>query len=236
MFESISRFLAGHKQVSPRPPRRVQPQLEGLEDRALMSAYLYKSDIYIKQTNRNDRAFVSFDTASNRFKVEDNGRVRWFAKSQVRGGDVMYFGYGGNDHFTNTTSLRTNAWGGSGHDKLYAGLSRARLFGEDGRDSLYGNLGNDMLHGGNSDDQLHGNSGDDTRYGGSGHDSLHGGAGVDRLHGQAGNDWLVGGPDNYYDNDYLHGGLGADKFERPSVSWDHYMDFSLAQADEVVDV
>jgi Ca2+-binding RTX toxin-like protein len=160
----------------------------------------------------------------------------------VYGGDVGYYGYGGNDLFNNLTSLKTYAWGHGGNDRLYANhlssSTQAFLYGGDGDDYLRGSGGNDRLEGNNGHDTLMGAGGNDTLFGGYGNDTLNGGTGSDKLYGQDGSDFLYGGDDNAYD--YMWGGSGADKFERKGYrqAWspyDYTQDWNYSAGDRVVD-
>lgn len=102
----------------------------------------------------------------------------------------------------------TQAWTGSGMDKLEggafgdflsAGLGRDSLYGYGGRDTLYGEGGRDLLFGGSGKDlliggagrdKMQGDAGDDVLRGNAGHDRLLGDAGSDRLNGGSGQDWV----------------------------------------------
>jgi Ca2+-binding RTX toxin-like protein len=66
---------------------------------------------------------------------------------------VEFFGNGGNDSFTNNTSVPTTAAGGAGDDVLVGGY------------------GDDTLSGGDDDDQLEGRGGNDSLMGGAGGDT-----------------------------------------------------------------
>ncbi|KAB2350017.1 calcium-binding protein [Actinomadura rudentiformis] len=69
---------------------------------------------------------------------------------------------GGNDTFTNNTSLQASVLGGSGIDTLNGGSRR---------DGLNGNGGDDILNGNGGDDILNGSSGVDIANGASGFDT-----------------------------------------------------------------
>ena len=86
---------------------------------------------------------------------------------------VFFEGNGGDDQFTNLTSLQSFARGGIGQDALY---------GEPGNDSLFGGDGNDSLVGGvGGEDRLAGNAGSDSLIANSQSDVLDFNAGTDAL-------------------------------------------------------
>lgn len=185
--------------------KRFRPMLENLEDRAVPAVALVNGDLVIHGTNANDVVSVNLQTINNVpfYRVTQNNVNFFFNAANVWGGDVYFYGYGGNDHFTNNTCLRTTAFGGDGDDVLIGGCGNDYLNGGNGNDYLFGRYGNDKLAG---------EAGQDTMYGGDGNDILNGGTGRDRLFGEAGNDTLDGGDDGAVD--YLNGGLGVDCFQR----------------------
>lgn len=155
--------------------------------------------IVIYGTWGNDDVSVSTDT--RKVYVEVNNRSTAFWRSQVRGA-VFFWGYGGNDKFSNFYSnLPSVAFGGPGNDRLYGGSNADFFRGEDGDDFLDGDAGNDSLVGGSGNDYLRG---------GDGGDSLSGGQGRDWLFGGAGNDYLNPGLDS--DPDGVWGGDGWDLY------------------------
>jgi Ca2+-binding RTX toxin-like protein len=167
---------------------RTRLGLETLEGRANPSTLLSNGDLYITGTAGNDVVTVRSETygGTNYIRVIENGVSRLFGAAQVSGGDVFFFGLGGNDYVNNTaSSLRLTAHGGDGNDILLGGSANDCLSGDNGDDILLGYGGNDVLCGGN---------------------------GYDRLYGMAGNDRLDGGIDGV--RDYLSGGTGADRFRR----------------------
>jgi len=137
---------------------------------------------------------------------------------------INFFGYNGNDKFTNYTAIGSIAEGGNGNDMLTGGFGaddlrgRAgndtlkggggndKVYGGAGADNLQGNYGNDTLAGNDDADTLSGGDGDDLLSGGFGNDTLDGDAGNDKLHGDSGDDTLDGGDGN----DDLYGSFGKD--------------------------
>ncbi|WP_204297793.1 calcium-binding protein [Actinoplanes campanulatus] len=109
----------------------------------------------------------------------------------------------GNDTVVNKTSLRMNAWGGSGNDRLTGSVSDDKLYGNTGADRLYGLGGDDLLDGYDGKDVIFGGAGDDFIDGGKGNDREYGGAGND-LHGQ-------GKDTKSADADLVDGGAGVDE-------------------------
>lgn len=181
-FTLCRRTISGSKQA--RNDKSFRPQLEALEERALMSVTVMNGDLYIRQDKGNDHACVrTLDHGPNKYEVTDNRVMHRFTEAQLYGGKVFYEGSAGNDHFVNNSSLQAIAHGGSGNDKLVGGSSA---------DQLFGDLGNDLLDGRGGDDILNGGKGIDQLRGGAGSDSLDGGADavVDHLYGGAGADYL----------------------------------------------
>jgi Ca2+-binding RTX toxin-like protein len=217
--------------------QRTVLQLEPLESRLVPSTYLSNGDVVIigdKSGWGGDVAdFVMVERVTGALRITQNGVVSTF--QSVPGGDIVFYGQGGNDIFYNLTSLRSTAYGGLGDDILIGSSNADHLHGNDGndtlsgqggQDALTGDGGNDVVSGGGGTDQIDGNAGNDRLYGeggldyvggGSGNDTVDGGAGQDYLWGDDGADELWGGFDtnyNYLDggngNDDLHGGYGPD--------------------------
>ncbi len=170
-------------------------------------------------------------------RVELNGMVQNYGPSSVQ--EVRFYGYSGDDSFTNLTSITSIAWGYDGDDTLNGGWVDDSLYGNDGLDRLDGNGGDDYLdggadrdsiYGGYNDDYMVGREGNDFMDGENGHDSLWGSEGNDFLRGQSGDDYLVGGDGNDFvyahdgddtvfgsdGNDFLDGGDGNDRLNADS--------------------
>ncbi|MEZ6094548.1 MAG: calcium-binding protein [Pirellulaceae bacterium] len=141
--------------------------------------------------------------------------------------------YGGDDQFTNNTSINCNVVGHSGNDTLIGGTGDDTINGSSGNDIIWGGDGTDTLNGSTGDDEIHGGAGldlilgytgADTIYGDQGNDLIYGqqdgdiidgGAGNDRIRGAGGNDWIQGGDGDDVifgdtESDELHGGSGND--------------------------
>jgi Ca2+-binding RTX toxin-like protein len=174
---------------------RTSLSLETLEERLNLSSYIYQGDLYVVGTNAADTVEVRYETYGSvgYYKVTENGADRWYFASQVTGGDIGFYGYGGDDYVNNWTGLRLWAWGGEGNDTLIGDANGDHLFGEGGNDWLFGYGGQDELNGGAGTDHL---------YGGSGNDTLDGGVrdwAADYLYGEAGSDAFRVDPVPYYD-------------------------------------
>lgn len=103
---------------------------------------------------------------------------KYYTASSVE--TIRFYGYSGNDHFSNGTAIRTSIVdGGSGNDTLYGGSNS---------DVLHGGADHDLLFGYDGNDDLYGDGGDDTLRGGDGLDGLYGGEGADRMYGEGGAD------------------------------------------------
>jgi Ca2+-binding RTX toxin-like protein len=214
-----------------------KPQLEGLEERRVMSANLVGGNIVITQSNGNDTATVTQTTGIfglQFIKVQETiGGVTQSPKSffaPLVTGRIVYFGNGGDDVFDNLTSIKCTAFGGAGNDILRGGHNDDILIGGDGNDQIFAREGNDYLYGGNGNDILRGGQGDD---------HLYGGAGFDDMFGALGNDYLDGGHDGVADK--LAGGPGADTFvaERVRILFftfnrDNPQDFNAAEGDKII--
>ena len=129
---------------------------------------------------------------------------------------IRFVGLGGDDQFTNGTSIPSFAFGQAGNDTLIGGSGIDRLVGGTGTDILTGNDGDDEIRGGADgikeidggagNDRLFGGRGMNTIRGGTGNDTVFGGPDVDIIFGGAGNDNLFTGQGN----NIVEGGSGID--------------------------
>ena len=141
---------------------------------------------------------------------------------------IVFVGLGGDDQFTNETSIPSTAFGQAGNDTLIGGSGNDRLIGGPGVDILEGNAGDDEIRGGidgkktisggSGNDRLFGGNGDNDIDAGDGDDIVHGGDGVDVVNGGDGDDSIYpGGGDDVVDagagNDSLNTGTGDDTIE-----------------------
>ena len=138
---------------------------------------------------------------------------------------IRFVGLGGDDFFTNATSLPSFVFGHAGNDTLIGGSGNDRIIGGTGNDTLSGNAGDDeirggadgtkIINGGSGNDRLFGGSGLNTLRGGNGDDIIYGGALDDSVFGDAGNDLLFPGQGNNLvrggeGNDVVIAGVGED--------------------------
>ena len=131
---------------------------------------------------------------------------------------IVFYGNDGDDRFTNTTSIPSEAYGNDGNDVLYGGSGDDFLVGGYGQDTLrgyagddtvWGSGGSDWLYGGEGNDLVKGHGGNDLMYGENGEDRLYGGSGDDHLYGGNDQDTLVSIGGNY---DVVSGSSGDDLF------------------------
>jgi Ca2+-binding RTX toxin-like protein len=244
MFRNMLRS-ASNARINARRRRRCPavPSLETLEGRALLAASIVydpiAEDIIITGSNVADIVVVEQDDGNPalgdemvvvtvqdgslgaeislsvpRYEVVVGLDGLWSYQDNV---DMIRFSGGsGSDRFTNETSIRCSAYGGTGDDILIGGSDNDSLHGEDGNDRLSGGDGIDYLYGHGGDDRLYGDAGNDVIFANSGNDSLYGGDGNDRLVGHEGDDYIVGGGgnDDLYGldgDDVLYGSDGDDE-------------------------
>jgi Ca2+-binding RTX toxin-like protein len=204
-----------------KPARKFlrRSKIESLETRSLMAAGVTAAvtdgTLYIVGTHGHDTAEIS---AVDDHLVVTTGDAsgatqRLFNKQQVQ--QIAFYGFDGDDRFTNSTNVRAYVYGGNGHDRLVSGAGDDYVDGGAGDDIVVGAEGNDVVYGGNGndfillgdgDDWVDAGNGDDQVYGEAGNDVLRGGIGNDRLYGDAGRDWLFG----EFGNDVLASGSGND--------------------------
>jgi Ca2+-binding RTX toxin-like protein len=252
MFKSLKKAFRSTASQS-RSTGRPRLQVEGLEDRKLLTAGItlgsdgtihvegyddanWGETVSVRTLNNN--TFSPYDdkievtmTQGRRASVQSfdiwktSGRLHTPAVTRV-----SYNGLGGNDSFTNATSIDAIADGGAGDDVLKGGMANEVLIGGLGNDTLTGGLGNDKMDGGTGTDKLV-ESGDanitltDNSLSGLGFDTfagievadLTGGqsdnvinaqtfSGAVTIHGGLGNDTISGGRGN----DFLYGDDGSD--------------------------
>ncbi len=124
---------------------------------------------------------------------------------------IIFIGFGGDDQFTNFTSVeglllgndgndtlaggsgvdRIN--GGAGDDQIDGGAGMDRLIAGIGNDDLSGSEGNDTMFGTAGTNTIRGEAGDDIVFGGPGVDTIDGGEGIDQIFAGSGNDILFSG-------------------------------------------
>lgn len=129
---------------------------------------------------------------------------------------IRFVGLGGDDRFTNATSIPSFAFGQAGNDTLIGGSGNDRLIGGTGTDTIIGNDGDDelrggadgtkVIEGGAGNDRLFGGTGTNTLRGGAGDDTIYGGDLADEVFGDAGDDFLFPG----HGENTVRGGEGND--------------------------
>jgi Ca2+-binding RTX toxin-like protein len=214
----------------------LRRQIDTLESRIVpaftVSTFVSNGDLYIYAPPGDTAEDVRVEPIAGYYWVVQNGLAVAYKASSVSGGDVWFFGNGGNDRFQNLTGLRSQAYGmagsdtligGSADDQLFGGLGQDYLYGMGGHDRIwageqstaddsvnyvYGGAGNDNLTGGSYRDEMYGEQGTDFLYGWGGDDHLDGGTQNDYLYGMDGHDYLEAGLDN--DWNWLEGGNGSD--------------------------
>lgn len=231
-FDAI-RSLASRLSFRSRPRRRKSSGMQSampvqaLEQRKLLSAStsLWNGTLTIRGGSGND--VVEVEKEYGRVEVKSNtrsGHVRTQRFSAWRVDEIVFYGYNGNDSFTNKTDVPSRVYGGNGNDVLVGGSGADYLNGGNDADAITGSEGNDTIDAGAGDDfvlggsghdfidaafgndQVFGEDGNDSIYGGSGNDVLAGDDGADFIRGQDGNDRVHGG--NH--NDRLLGDAGID--------------------------
>lgn len=198
--------------ASRRKSRTSNHRYESLEKRRLLAGVYHDTatgDLFIfGDAGNNFAVAVSSDSDPEVLVVSDAGR-HTFNKSEIT--QLTFIGYGGDDTFTNDTSLPALMLGHAGNDTLTGGSNDDVIVGGDGDDVLNGRAGNDRVvtaagtdiaRGGNGDDsifgssglnELHGNAGNDTIYGGNDVDTIFGGDGIDQIFGLGGDDIIDSG-------------------------------------------
>lgn len=237
--------------------------LEALEGRRLMSVALQGSTLVLDGAGTNDSAWVSPINSNGRSYYRVFGTVagasvdQYFESNRVSA--IAFYGRGGNDNFSHSTSLNCWMYGGDGADRLTGGFGQDVIYGEggddqisdqstratanwdnylfggDGNDWILGSWGNDQISGGADNDSLYGSDGIDYLWGEDGSDLLEGGNGNDALWGGNGNDRLSGqqGDDWLAGNagsDVVYGSAGRDHFDYDTT--DSTRDFSTSDGDQ----
>lgn len=202
MFKIVKNLMSSLKTAQPPPfaKKGVQLQVERLENREVQAANLSGGALVILGTNARD--VVQVDNVSYNaswIKVTFNGSDRYFQKSTISNPALTFWGYDGNDSFSNNVGeLMVVAHGGNGHDTLIGGSGNDRLYGDADNDYLRGGGGGDYLYGGNHQDRLYGDSGYDFLFGEDGNDVMDAGAAGEYTEGGTGYDinqwvWTVNG-------------------------------------------
>ena len=162
------------------------PRYQSLEKRNLLAGIsLSGSTLQIFGTDGADTSVVS-QSGSTIVATLTNFDSRSYPTSSVT--SIVFVGSNGNDRFTNGTSVRSSAFGGTGDDLLIGGSGNDFLNGNSGRDDLRGGAGDDTLLGGG------GGIGSEQLNGNAGNDSIFGGTGANTVNDTQGNNLIFGGP------------------------------------------
>ena len=140
---SFTKKRRSAKKRDPRPNRSLDLSFESLEKREMMAGDISFHDVggegvvTITGTNSRDTALVEMDGA-RRIKVLMNSvsNTKTFDASRVD--KIVFKGYGGNDYFTNDTSINTEAYGHWGDDTIVGGSGNDYLSGGSGKDLVIG--------------------------------------------------------------------------------------------------
>ena len=179
----------------------------------LTSITLNGGELLLGGGTSNDVGTISV-SGSNVTATLSGSDAATFTTAEVT--SIRFVGLGGDDQFTNNTSIPSFAFGNAGNDTLLGGSGNDRLVGGPGDDELRGNDGDDQvvggasgtkeLYGGAGNDRLFGGTGTNTIFAGSGNDTVYGGDLADEIFGDDGDDFLYPG----HGLNTVHGGEGND--------------------------
>ena len=167
-----------------RGARRFEAGVEGMEGRRMLTGsgatiILSGTTIEVFGSNNGDTGVVAMkhgavDVSVSNSQGSDDVQ---FPASEV--GAIEYFGGGGNNNFTNATSLTGYLYGGSGDNVLTGGSGVDYLFATSGGTNvLNAGSGFETLQAfGGGTNILNGGSGDDTMFTFAGNDRITGGSG-----------------------------------------------------------
>lgn len=179
-------------------------QLESLEERHLLAAFVDAGTLVVTGTARNDLILIA--PSGSDVVATVNNQSMTFPASSV---SALYIdGRAGNDriYVNDAVTLDATIHGGLDNDRIVSGSGNDTLFGEQGKDRIKGGGGNDRIWCGVGNDSCSGDVGNDELFGDAGNDHLDGDFGGDNLHGGAGKDVLHGGASD----DWLDGDTGID--------------------------
>src|SRR5262245_3850561 len=100
--------------------RRFRPEVERLEQRDVPASISFPDAngvVTIVGTNGNDYVHVTYDATGTKIVISASwGGSVTTSKASVK--KILFYGYGGDDWFSNVTTVPTTAYGGAGKDTL----------------------------------------------------------------------------------------------------------------------
>jgi hypothetical protein len=208
----FSRPTVSRKPAGDKISRCVQPVVESLELRRLLSSVTFANGILtITGDPINGSSLTAEPDSTGQYihASAGEGQTDNVLISQVKQIDII--GGAGPDYIYVDASftIPTSILGGAGNDTIR---------GDSGHNTINGGAGDDWIDGRGSANTIYGGEGDDTLLGASGNDFIDGGAGNDSIDGAAGNDTLLGDDGNDTllgdaGNDFLVGGSGDNSIQ-----------------------
>ncbi|MEL7498946.1 MAG: CAP domain-containing protein [Planctomycetota bacterium] len=186
---------------------------ERLERRELLAGvYLNSSNGELTIFGDSNGNVASATEVGSLIRTDLAGSVRDFNLSDVN--SILFIGFGGNDHYTNNTSLPAAMYGQAGNDTLIGGSAADNIVGGVGDDTLRGNAGDDRIVGAAGNDTMFGDAGNDRMFGSADLNEIYGGADDDVIYGGDAIDTIFGegGIDQIYalaGNDIINSGTGG---------------------------
>jgi Ca2+-binding RTX toxin-like protein len=174
----------------------MNPFVQQLEDRKLLSAALSGGVLTVEGTKYNDNITVSLSEDGSQITVTQ-GKARRHGRTA---GTPTTTTFAASD----VTSISIN--GGAGNDNISlkslgttALATPASILGGDGNDVISSGAGNDTIDAGGGDDRIRAGAGNDSVDGGDGNDDISGGDGADTLSGGDGDDNINSAGDSAVD-------------------------------------
>src|SRR5262245_43089733 len=118
MFQNLKTLFGSTPAPAAAAPRRPKLGVEPLEAREV-PAYISGGSLLISGYQGDDSATVDNYNSSYVSVTSTTGGTQYFLRSQITTGTVYFWGYGGNDYFSNNVgTLHATAYGGAGDDTL----------------------------------------------------------------------------------------------------------------------
>jgi Ca2+-binding RTX toxin-like protein len=164
-------------------PRRLQPSVDGLERRDLLTGSVTLSagvvTVLPDSAARQNTAIVANGTGTHagQLDIQLNGTDNYFAAGSVM--MVFFDGYGLNTDvtFQNNTSVTTIAYGGNGTNVFSGGSGVDEFIGGSGSNTFNAGTGFDILAGGSGTNVYNESSGSGMIFEVGSHNTIHGGTG-----------------------------------------------------------